>query len=99
VRQESLADIGRTGRGPDVPGPRRAVRPEQVQLLRDDAVGVFWGEVGAHDAVVVVDGDVPDHPPDPPVSRSSAPAARPSATRSSSPFSSIARAESILYSE
>jgi hypothetical protein len=44
---------------------------------------------------VIIDGDVPDHPPDLGVvallcSRC-APAARPSATRNSSPFSSIAR--------
>jgi hypothetical protein len=40
------------------------VRPEPLQRFQDHRVGLFGGEVGVHDAVVIIDRDVPDHPPD-----------------------------------
>jgi hypothetical protein len=43
------------------------VCPEALQRLEDHIVGFIRRQIGTHDAVVVVDGDVPDHPPDPTV--------------------------------
>jgi hypothetical protein len=37
---------------------------EPLQRLQDYAVNFFTRELTAHDAVVIVDGDVPDNPPD-----------------------------------
>jgi hypothetical protein len=62
VRGEALAEVGRPLRGPDMPRARDPVRLHSLEGGFDLPVRFFRVQVCMDDAVVVVDGGVPDDP-------------------------------------
>jgi hypothetical protein len=67
VCQEAFAEVLWAHRGTDVPRAWRTMPPEALERLHDHAVDLFKRQIGAHDAVVVVDRYIPDYPSYPPV--------------------------------